>query len=674
MIFFLLAINYTFFPYAYNFGFSSESKDRIYIASDNGGIVIFSPEAESFDFITTRDGLNTLQTIKTYLYNDSIFILTLNGMQLFNKDKIFIKDYTFFLPLFPDTFANSITIRNEIVYLGFKNGISYFPLDAYPESTQTKFYPFQVRDIEFFSDSIYLATSNGIYKTTNFSDTVLLMSGNFSFIDIFNDSIFVGGESGFGKLYDTTGWYSGEVYNAAMYEDDIIINAGKYIRSRNQNYNAMPINISTSASDIIPYKNSLYIPVKGKYIIRYEDGGIVGYYTLSLPRFIPGSDFEQMGDGSIWVTFGAGSYDSNNPYGLVSLSEYKDGKWIDWNYSNEWGMHGRLWQVEKDSKGKLWFGLWYWDNNVPVVFRWTPEDTISPQSVNLPISVATISCIKAGPGDTIWIAALGSYIFKAYYSGDSINWQTYNDPSITWTRYIAFDASGTPFFGTGSSARPNGVYYLKDGIFHKVSGDFGSMIYALKADNFGSIWVGSENGLSHIENYTIAEHFDYENSGLYPGPVNGITFDKEGELWVFQSGEGVVYRNTAGFWERIPELRGVRNNAGAYPLFTDRNGNIWVGSFNGMYKISIGLKPMEYKSIVFPNPYISSEHHWIKITMDGLKNLRVVIFNASGKSVFDTSAVGDTVTITKDLYPGIYLYRIIGNSGVVDGGKFMVIK
>lgn len=673
MIFFLLAINYFFFPYAYDFGLASEANGRIYVASDNGGVVIFSPEAESFDFITTRDSLNTLQTIKTYLYNDSIFILTLNGMQLFDKDKILIKDYPLFLPLFPDTFANSITIRNEIVYLGFKNGISYFPLDAYPESTQTKFYPFQVRDIEFFLDSIYLATSNGIYKTTDFKDTALVMGGNFSFIDIFNDSIFVGGESGFGKLYDTTGWYSGKVYNAAMYEDDIIINAGKYICSRNQNYNAMPINILTTASDIIPYKNSLYVPVKGKYIIRYEGGGIVGYYTLPLPRFIPGSDFEQLSDGSIWITFGAGSYDPNNPDGLVSLSEYKDGKWIDWNYSNEWGMPGRLWQVEEDSKGKLWFGLWYWQN-VPVIFRWNPEDTVSPQPINPPISIATISCMEEGPGDTMWIAALESYIFKAYYSGDTINWQTYNDPSITWTRYIAFDASGTPFFGTGSAARPNGVYYLKDGIFHKVNGDFGSMIYALKADNFGGIWVGSENGLSHIENYTIAEHFDYENSGLYPGPVNGITFDKEGELWVFQSGEGVVYRNTAGFWERIPELSGVRNNAGAYPLFTDRDGNIWVGSFNGMYKISIGSKPMEYKSIVFPNPYISSEHHWIKITMDGLKNLRVVIFNASGKSVFDTSAVGDTVTITKNLHPGIYLYRIIGNSGVVDGGKFMVIK
>src|SRR5450432_1518316 len=179
---------------------------------------------------------------------------------------------------------------------------------------------------------------------------------------------------------------------------------------------------------------------------------------------------------------------------------------------------------------------------------------------------------------------------------------------------------------------------LADIVFQHIGRDSelpnGAVATALAEDGDGFLWVGSQNGLSRWDGY----HFhnfrsDPERSGALPDNfIKTLHTDSRGRLWIgttsgglarydrngdhfitYAAGPGglshvsvraIAEDGAAGMWVAteggldhiesdsgaITHLRHVDGDSGSLPddrvrsLLRDRNGTLWIGTFNGLVR------------------------------------------------------------------------------------------
>ncbi len=112
------------------------------------------------------------------------------------------------------------------------------------------------------------------------------------------------------------------------------------------------------------------------------------------------------------------------------------------------------------------------------------------------------------------------------------------------------------------------------------------MIYDLKQDRTGFIWIATKDGLNRYDghNFAVFTHDPYNTFSLSDNGCSALLIDRHGRLWVGTLGQGLnLYDSRRQRFYHIAISNQSVSNAGSYEiqlLAEDPDGNIWVGTNN----------------------------------------------------------------------------------------------
>jgi len=274
---------------------------------------------------------------------------------------------------------------------------------------------------------------------------------------------------------------------------------------------------------------------------------------------------------------------------------------------------GSILSIAQTPDGYLWvgsaFGLSRFDGvrNVP----WEP-----PPGQHLPSS--TITRLVAARDGTLWIGT-----WKGLASWKNGKFTQYAELAGLAIRALVEDHEGSIWAGTnGAPGPPDGkLCEIRNGSVrcHPEMAGVTHGVYGLHEDGKGNLWVGLESGVWRWKPgspvfYTvpglpsgrmqsmvdgddgalliattaaIMRLADGKSEVVYPFPAarRGFRFlrmlrDRDGGLWVGPAGRGIVHIHQ-GRTDVFSQLDGLSGDD-IYDLFQDIEGNIWVGTINGL--------------------------------------------------------------------------------------------
>jgi signal transduction histidine kinase/DNA-binding response OmpR family regulator/ligand-binding sensor domain-containing protein len=121
------------------------------------------------------------------------------------------------------------------------------------------------------------------------------------------------------------------------------------------------------------------------------------------------------------------------------------------------------------------------------------------------------------------------------------------------------------------------------------------MIYDLKQDKKGFIWVATKDGLNRYDgyNFTVFTHDPYNKFSLSSNACSSLLIDRHGRLWIGTLNRGLnLYDERTHRFYHIDLSDPTSPDAGNYEIVTlaeDPEGNIWVGtSQNKLVKVTLG--------------------------------------------------------------------------------------
>ena len=128
----------------------------------------------------------------------------------------------------------------------------------------------------------------------------------------------------------------------------------------------------------------------------------------------------------------------------------------------------------------------------------------------------------------------------------------------------------------------------------------GSVVFDLTVDRNGTVWIGTERGLSSYDakkkQYTHFIH-DPDNPGsINPGAVRCLHIDRNGFLWIGSDRGGLgLFDPVTGDFTRFvhdPDDEGSLSSNRVYSVYEDGTGVLWVGT-------ALGLNRMDRQSMSF---------------------------------------------------------------------------
>lgn len=183
------------------------------------------------------------------------------------------------------------------------------------------------------------------------------------------------------------------------------------------------------------------------------------------------------------------------------------------------------------------------------------------------------------------------------YNGKTFTNYTLKYNLIKFHMFSVFeDSKGNLWFGSVGA----GVYKY-DGksfrLYNEDSGLSNDMVLCITEDKAGNIWFGTDNGVSKYnpeQNGAGGKSFVNFNlkDGLGGASINSILQDKSGRIWFatrFASGSDVSYYDpSAPLSAGVKPFTVFKNKEGiafanARSIIQDKNGNIWIGSQNGLF-------------------------------------------------------------------------------------------
>ena len=275
--------------------------------------------------------------------------------------------------------------------------------------------------------------------------------------------------------------------------------------------------------------------------------------------------------------------------------------------------HPAVLSICSDSLGRIWFGT---ENGVSI-YDGSSLKSIKPGDGTFPITgsggteIFDIVCDKTG--DVFLRTAEGLCRYDArkealsiIYSGNisaifpekgtlyaiddnrMLEWKPQKG-SMAYIRTLPFRNIShyhTDRLGRVWIAADEGLFCAESGEDYKKIGP-DSMIYSIFEDSEGKIWIGSrEEGLTCIGADGAVRKYNTSNSyakGLHSNDVRQITEDRDGNIW-FGTFNGLYCYNASSdtFTSFLrSEKEGGLSHSSVYSLYMDDAGVLWVGTYYG---------------------------------------------------------------------------------------------
>ena len=118
-------------------------------------------------------------------------------------------------------------------------------------------------------------------------------------------------------------------------------------------------------------------------------------------------------------------------------------------------------------------------------------------------------------------------------------------------------------------------------IYNNTNGLKSNNVYSIAVESDSSIWIGTDNGVSHLTNDTIS-NVDYYS--LINQTVYSIAIDNYGNKWFGTLGKGIfVLENENKNWVNFNTTNGLADNT-VYTIKIDKNNVKWLGTTKGLIK------------------------------------------------------------------------------------------
>jgi signal transduction histidine kinase/ligand-binding sensor domain-containing protein/DNA-binding response OmpR family regulator len=229
----------------------------------------------------------------------------------------------------------------------------------------------------------------------------------------------------------------------------------------------------------------------------------------------------------------------------------------------------------EDPDGSMWLGteqgnLYRWSGNVL-------REAAKGESLS-----ANIRAIKRDRDGNLWIAGIGSGVQRLTSQGfESLD---NNELPIGDVRALFEDREGSLWAG----AYGGGLLRLRDGKFTPfgiAEGLRGNLAWTVLKAHDGSMWVGTDAGLSHYVN----GRFDFvaEKFGLSNARVRVVAEDRNHAIW-FGTQRNGAFRLQDGHLTEYSQRTGLPGNF-IRGILEDSQGRIWLATEKGLDVIEHGL-------------------------------------------------------------------------------------
>lgn len=659
----------------------ADSSGALWFGTEGDGLSRFDPETASFDpaYLEFRD----LTVFSLASEGNRLYVGTTNGISVFLIDRKEVKEsYRRLGNLAKDTEVTAIVIHDNMLFAGTPDGVAWADLDQAnlqdPDSWSSRANTGPVFDLVAAGGRVHAGSILGVFTFDPATQ------------DFYHD-------------FDRRGVTAMGAINDVPHAATV---AGDFVR-REQRDNWQRIGAPVITEVLSASSNG------GNHMwLGTEEGlRVVGLNAPPVARSgEPGSsrfyDIALAGD-DLWAASVPDDQQRSLSAGAYRL---RDDSWQVFNKAS--GMPAdELVALETDRHGRLWIGSWGWavtmlDSNdsrvhinatrsalsgipnapgfvvvsdiqrdddgnmwmlnvlagVAVLDDWPPTQQILIRQADLGLDPNTdFYRMDIGPDGLVWIASRTDGLIMlddggtTFTPGDDryIVVDVGTEPRLTSNRLfdVLVDDAGrvwmatdsgvnvlTPDYdrSTGQLRRPSWrTYSTFDGLLS-------SEINTFEKDDAGNVWVGTEVGLSRIGadgevDFTLTQ----SNSGLIDNRIKGLLFD-------------------------------------------EAQGEMWIGTFDGLNRLRVVASETEDGPegfAVYPNPYVTTGRR--PLTFTGLPlGAALRIFTVAGEPVATLQVEPGRASTTWNglndagflVGSGIYYYVAEGESGDSTLGRFAVVQ
>jgi len=664
---------------------------KIYCAT-SGGVAIFDTTTDSFDRISTGNGLvgNDVRDIIHDKYGNLWFVCYNRGISILSPDGRW-KELSGAWCGLPDGLL-CINILSDTVLVGTDDGLRLWDIKDTNPMNKTEMmetiasHPGNiVNRIEYIRDSLWVCTNEGIGivvlscigNTSAWSNITEI--GSVNAVELLEDTLWVATSEGI--AYITGGNYhyvaSFDSRDISLWNERLWLATSAGLRVWNGD-SLLSTSIMKDSRCLLPL-SSLWVGTWGSGIIEYTPD--TSYFIPDGPADNKFGDIAINGDGNLWCITGSKE---------VSKFDAQDEEWHIFNQNNEWNVRGdglSALAVGKDST--VWIGVWNWSNEGPGLIRLYYDDTfdtIRLQGNNV------ISDIEVDGHNDVWVSTWilegQSSLLYRFREGSINSYVVFSSPP--GINRITFDNEGNIWVGC--------TYLTSGGVFqiinkseadelpcHDIQGE---EIYSLAFDIDGRLWVGTDNGTYIIRNNQI-ERILIHNTDVVGDKAHDILPDIYGNVWLLLEpilgSDGGVTKVTRKFdFSSITPSKGLVSNriegrdTGNRLAYDPTRGWLWIATGEGISRYRTGLiLPHTISSIlVFPNPYLANEHSDISFISEDLLGGSISIYSLSGQliKIFSNIRESSVRWDNPDIASGTYIYIAVSDDGEKKVGKFSVIQ
>ncbi len=318
-------------------------------------------------------------------------------------------------------------------------------------------------------------------------------------------------------------------------------------------------------------------------------------------RFYEGSEEWGVGRNEIYDLEQIGDYLVIGHTGGISLLDILTGKFehFEHSHSNPLSIStGQATDLLVDRKKRVWIGtdlggLNLFDIESKTFKRFTSEDPVTH-----PLKSNTINELFEDWNGRVWVMTENSGI-SIYDESGNFEPLTTSIPTENTSIYTMHDGEDKVWIGTFGEGLlqfdKRGVNFQHDRFFHPIiSESKKNSVLDFVEDHEGNIWIGTDgSGLFKYDPdskvYTHVTTLSQSQMSLQGSVIKSLLVDSRGNLYVGTYLDGLYYldfrSNRISKYSTGPGPNYLRNNS-IWTLEEDHNGEIWIGTLNGLHRLN----------------------------------------------------------------------------------------
>jgi ligand-binding sensor domain-containing protein/two-component sensor histidine kinase len=325
--------------------------------------------------------------------------------------------------------------------------------------------------------------------------------------------------------------------------------------------------------------------------------------------------------------------------------------------------HNSVWAITQGAHGYLWVGtqqgLVRFDG-----LRFVGLDEAAPPELKR----GWITALCVTPDESLWIGCEGYGVARMKGGTFTHFGEAEGLPSLHISALVP-SHDGSVWIGT-----EGGITRYKDGkltTFTDKSGLGNNSVKAICEDHEGKIRVATSRGLSSINGDGNISTINFGTNAV-PNTLKGVCEDAEGNIWV-SSNEGVTRHSDTGrsFYSQNKGLPDRKSTA----LYHDRSDRVWVGTYSGLACLVNGevvAKPMNeagFGDLVYTIYEDREENLWVG-ARDGLYRLTPARFTTY--TAQEGLSCNNAMSVMEDRHGAIWIATWGGGLDEMKDGKIRV--